>query len=217
MRLIAGPDPEARAQGHQALRLELETHFFDGTGTRVLHVERLRFEEPGALPVQTLVWREIRPHSGRTVLFEVGPEGPPRSSQTVGGEVLRREHVVPSEPVGPLALLEAARTGELSGGRYPVFQPLACDLEVLSVGSYVDPSGGHEEHILELSRPEGDSAGRYVFEGRHLCSFRMQAGGPLARRVSRTDYERLLAEYARGEREEPRDRAEAFQPDSGGG
>lgn len=207
-RLLVGPDPEAIAAGAEGLRLEADTLFF-AEGTRVVHTERLR-RAPGEPPTQTMVWREIRPRSGRTLLLEGELGAALRSSETVGGDIVRREH--PSAPGAflPLCLLEAARAEEPLPGTQAVFQPLACAFEELALELFVDRSTGVEERVLALSRA-GQQAGRYVFRDGALVAFRRQAGGPLARLVSRDDYERLRAEHARGE-EPPEEAVVALRP-----
>jgi hypothetical protein len=126
---------------------------------------------------------------------------------------VRREHPGAAGAYLPLCLLEAARAGEPLQGRHAVFQPLACAFEELTLEQLVDRSTGVEERVLELSRT-GQHAGRYVFRDGALVAFRWQAGGPLARLVSRDDYERLRAEHARGA-EPPEEAVVALRPGPG--
>ena len=193
MRLLVGPDPEAALQGALGMRLEADTTFF-AEQVRVLHAERVRFE--GAEESHTLVWREIRPQAGRTVLIEGSKGGLLRSMETVGGEILRRVHAGSKSSTFPLVLVEAVRSGEKVPSLVRIYQPLVGEYEEITVQTYLDSAEGGEEQVLQLTRPNGDSAGRYVFRAGRLVSFQLQSGGPIARSVSRVDYEGIHQEHA---------------------
>lgn len=208
-RLVCGPDPEAGAPAG-ALRLEAELCFF-AEETRVVHTERLR--EGGARgPEVTLVWRELRPGGGRTLLLEGALGGALKSCETARGELVRREHAGGADAFLWLSLLEAAREGGRLAGALRLFQPLAGVFEPLEarVSEAVPDAGGTPERALELLRG-GASAGRFVFRGRALDSFRLQAGGPLARAISREDYERLRADRWLHQDEAAQDRVAALR------
>lgn len=191
VRLFAGS--EAADAAGEGLYLEAEHLFFD-EDTRVLHAERhLPALVPGRGPRSSLVWREMRPRSGRTVVAEGSVGAPFRSRETSGEHLVRRVHEGAHGSLFPLALLEAARRGEPLAGTYDVFQPLSSSLEAVTVEAFERAGPEGPERVVELRREDGGSAGRYVFRGEDLVSFRLQAGGPRARLVSRGDYEKLRA------------------------
>jgi len=164
-------------------RIEQATTFFD-VDTRVIHTESLRPEE------RRLVYREVRERAGRTVLVEWPLGEELRSADTVGRAVVRREHDFATGAFFPLYLVEAARRGESFEGEFEVFQPLANRLEPLRIRLERSAEG----HTLSLWRPDGRLAGRYRFQGDRLVAFQWQAGGPVARAISRERYAELLAE-----------------------
>lgn len=177
-RWIGGPDPE----GEGGWRVECDTLFFDSE-THVIHTERLR---PRA---RKLVWREVRERSGRTVFLTWDPELGVKSIEMTGNDQIRRELDPGRGALLPLSAVEMVRQGTDLHGSAPVFQPLGNALETLSF-SVRDQA---DERVLELRREDELCAGSYRFRGKELVAFRWQAGGPMASRITRAQYEALLA------------------------
>lgn len=183
VRFVQGPDVEEPADG-PARRLEQEITFFDAD-TRVIHTERLH-------PVtRRLVWREVREGSGRTLLVDWALHGGMRSTETVGGAVVRRDHDVSRGAFLPLYLLDLARERQSFDGVFRVFLPLSRTIEDVRLETWTEVgTGGSDRFVLSIRRPDGTSAGRYVFEGDRLVAFQWQRGGPVAREISRNEYDR---------------------------
>ncbi len=175
VRWLSGPAPEIEG----GWTVENEILFFAG-GTRLYHSEHL------APTNRRLVWREVRPHSGRTVRLEWPGDGPPVSFESTGGTVLRKELAPGTQPLFPLALVEFLRSSGASG-RYSVYQPLGNDFEELEA-SVLDHGSERE---VELRRTNGDLAGRYRFQDGNWVEFQWQEGGTVARPVDRAEYDRL--------------------------
>jgi hypothetical protein len=185
-RWISGPDPADPAG--EGRRIEVEVVFFD-VDTRVVHSERLRPTE------RKLVYREVRPKAGRTLLLEWVPYGSPRVSEVVGQGVRRRELDVRGGAFLPLDLVEIVRTGGSFSGAFPVFSALAADVESLRIETRATREAGSdgEPARRELELLRGDLlAGWYAFEGTSLVSFRWQEGGPVARPITAEGYRALL-------------------------
>ena len=91
--------------------------------------------------------------------------------------------------------MRAPIEGDLRPRLEPDLQPTTQHIKL------ADPYGQYTEYYvqngdLKLTRPNGDSAGRYVFRAGRLVSFQLQSGGPIARSVSRVDYEGIHQEHA---------------------
>lgn len=164
-------------------QLELDVVFFDDS-TRVLHVEHSAGGEA------KLVWRELRPGSGRTLSahwldgsrsLEVREWAGRRSHQT--------EVQAPSGGILPLHLLELVRDGALEGGSVPVFDPLSRALEAVALRVIIEPASSRR---VELVREDGTLAGVWEFDGASLVAFQWQAGGLRARRIAPEEYARRL-------------------------
>jgi len=178
VRWISGPDPEREG----SWRVEFEASFFE-SNTRVIHTERM---QPS---VRELVFREVRPKAGRTLYLSWDPAAGVRSLEMMAGE-LRREELDPGRgALFPLSAVEMVRQGVDFQGSVPVFQPLIGALEALEFS--VGDDG--PERVLELTREDGLLAGSYRFRETQLVSFRWQDGGAVASRISRAEYEALLA------------------------
>ena len=190
VRWISGPDPEHEG----GWRVEREVIFFDET-TRVVHTERLHPDR------RKLVWREVRPRSGRTLVLEWTPDGRTTSYETIGGEIFRKELDLPGGALLPLSLVEHARLGEDWQGSFPVFRPLASDFELLQLG--VRREGSARQ--LELRRTDGLLVGRFQFRGHELESFRWQEGDLVARAISATTFRELVPAAEEAETRETRE------------
>lgn len=191
VRFVHGPDAEPMPDG-PVERLEQEITFFDAD-TRVIHIERLH---PN---VRRLVWREVRPGSGRTLLVNWSLHAGMRSTETIGGAIVRRDHDVSRGAFLPLYLVDLARERNAFDGAFRVFQPLARAIEDVHLETWVEiGSGGApgeaDRFVLSMRRSDGTSAGRYAFEGERLVAFQWQRGGPVAREISRNEYDRWTRE-----------------------
>lgn len=168
-----------------AQRLEVET-CFPGVGTRVIHAETLQ------LGARKLVWREVRERAGRTVLalqesgFELA------TSETLGRDVQRTTLAAPPETLFPLQLVELLRDGAESPGPLVLYEPLANGLTEVEL-FLRDLPGPLPLRLARLARPDGTSAGAYIFAGSELLHFCGQGGGPVATPVSADEYARLIA------------------------
>jgi len=176
------------------VRLESRTTYFD-VDTRVIHTEELTPDGP------KLVWREVRERSGRTVILDwVGGEWEVASVDWSGLEAERRPIDPARGVVLPSFLLEEVRSGSYLSGGFDVFDPLANGVEEL-VGSTRTvwlpvPLAAPLRHFV-WRRADGTLAGEYWFAGRELVGFRLQAGGPVARRIDAATYEDLLEAHER--------------------
>lgn len=183
------------AESEDVFRLESEVHFFDA-GTRVRHVEVL---EPEGL---RLVWREMGPGRGRTVLVEWKREEPAvRVTDTNAGVVHRSEIDASAGALMPLYLLEKLRAGDLLEGSFRRYEPTSNSVEELGLAPcplvpFPGSPGGlalfADARVLEWRRSDGGCAGRYAFDGRRLVAFQWQDGGATARAIEEGAYRKLL-------------------------
>ena len=169
-------------------RSELEVLLFEEE-TRFSHVETVL---PGE---RRLIWREVRPRSGRTVTAAGASSSGFTILDNVGGEV-RRATTNAERGILPLELVEAARRGEDFLGTFQVFQPLSGGFEQLLVDTReVEDRRGERTRELSLRQPDGTQRASYRFRRGELVEFAWTAGGPRARRISEGEYrERLAAE-----------------------
>jgi hypothetical protein len=113
--------------------------------------------------------------------------------------VRRRELAVAGGALLPLSLVEHARAGLAIHGPFRVFDPLAGELELLTLAgeaARAEPASAQfaaEERTLTLARADGSLAGRFRFVGHRLTEFAWHAGGLTARAVDEVEHERLRA------------------------
>lgn len=192
----------AKLVASESADLELLTEFFE-IQTRVSHVEH------SANEVVRLVHREIRARAGRTLVLEGGPTlGWLRSTDWAGGPEAERRSLPDDLEVGlPLTLLEELRIDQTdSAGRTAerrVFDPLANRVEAVSVESAALSLAGHPLlRTVRLARSDGTILWSWTFAGSALVGFTRQDGGPVAQRVSKETWERLV-QQGRGPGEVP--------------
>ncbi len=185
------------------LQLECESTFAGeehrSDSTRVFHVERLTDAGP------RLVWREIGPR-GRALRAEWSRDGHNLRVIEWSSSETRRESVGTGKgAVMPLYLLELARTGRVTAGRFLRFDPLvrALDVAELCTSYEVDDGSGDFAsagtialRTVELTRGDGTCAGRFVFRGSELCAFQWQESDVWAIRISPEEYAARAAELA---------------------
>lgn len=166
-------------------QLEQEVNFpFDQV--RLMAVECLSARSP------RLVWREICASGGRTIFAEWTAESERLKVVEWGVDGSLRESLSTSRgAVMPQYLLELARTGQIVGGRFEVFDPLRGELDEWTLElAYLRVDGDQSANPaayrrrLEFRRRDGSLAGRYLFEGGRLESFQWQEGQVRARRIS---------------------------------
>ena len=171
------------------LQLEWQIDLF-GAGTRVLHVER---HGPDG---STLVWREMRPGSGRTLTAaREGGESSWRIAEWSGGEAARAEVSAAGVAALPLELLEMARGGPdglgrgglSSGDSLSLFDPLSRSFETVTIRTRPAP----DELRIDIARADGSLAGLYRIREGRLVGFRWQNGRLSGASVSKEEYERL--------------------------
>jgi hypothetical protein len=125
---------------------------------RVLHVERLTENGP------RLVWRELGPGTGRSLLAEWTPEQAGlRVTEWSRPETKRETLFVQAGAVLPLYLAELLRHGRLAAGELHVLDPLQRKLETVTVTTIYPiepPSGPPSDPTGEPSRgPNSDLGG----------------------------------------------------------
>ena len=189
---LAG-EPED-APGEQ---LELDVRFF-APAVRVLSVERLT---PDAVD---LVWRELGGR-GRTVHVAWNTAGGSIEIREAGGAAIRqREHDAGEGLCTPLFLLEAMRLGRLSNGEFRRLNASTGEVEPLryetqpayppfGLGGLGGPGGfgGPGLRFGVWRRADASLAGTYLLRGDEVLAFQLQAGGPIARRVTPARFETL--------------------------
>jgi hypothetical protein len=154
---------------------------------RVRHVEQLDSKGP------RLVWREIGTAAGRTLTLEREPDSEQWRCQAFESDEAVRCAIDTSHgAVFPLYLLELARKGQFGAAELYLFDPLETALCLRRVSTVYSPAGGTRARTLEIQRPDGTLAGRYVFEGTELSSFQCQEGGWRARRIDPEEYARAV-------------------------
>jgi hypothetical protein len=164
-------------------QLEWDVHFLEEQ-TRVLHVER--WSASGV----AMIWRELRPRSGRTVTAQWSDEGRALLVREWGGpQRVEVEVPAPGGGVLPLGLLELAREGVVEGGVLRTFDPLARAFEPLRMSQALEVDGTRR---VELRREDGTQAATWWLDGEGLSGFCWQGGGLRARRVGAGEYEERL-------------------------
>ena len=204
------------AHGRQ---LQCEVRFADGE--RVLHVERLTPADA------RLVWREIGERSGRSLFAEWMRDGHGLRMLEWGRDGARRGQIgAEGTVVMPLYLIELARGGAATQGRFATFDPLGRRLEPLVLRTSYElgraraasarrdagaeareddlPGSGDGAapfaplRTVELVHADGTSAGSYAFEGTELIAFSWQAGGARARRIPAGEWRAAIESLERG-------------------
>jgi hypothetical protein len=196
--------------------LELDV-WFTADRVRIHMVER---EHPRDAK---FVWRELRGQGGRTLVVRRSPDRRKLDILEWGGRECLREEGRAEEPIQFLpGLVELARAGRT--GRCMAFDPLGRAVEALecssvppseaicasvsrtgpdAVDSADDPDASEEpDRETVLRRADGTLAGRYCFRGERLVAFTWNEGGVLARAIERAEFERRLADYESGTRED---------------
>jgi hypothetical protein len=169
------------------MQLECECLFRrDGDGgepEHVLHVERLSSEGP------RLVWREWGPGRARSLTAEWTRDGKGlRMVESCRGGMPRETLSAGDGAVMPLYLLELARGGGATSGRYRRLDPLSRDLETVELTTSYRAESGANVRVVEFTREDGSLAGRFEFRGADLVSFQWQEGDLAARRVTAQEY-----------------------------
>lgn len=173
--------------------LELVVHF-PAEGIRVYAVECLTEHGP------RLVWREVCPRAGRTLLADWTEGGERlRAREWAADGSLRESCDASRGAVLPLYLVELLRSGQLSQGAQLVFDPLGRALERQSIRTSYAKEVTNEgrsafARVVELAREDESLAARYVFQGAELVRFQWQEGGWIARRIDGEEYLRRLAD-----------------------
>lgn len=176
-----------RSRQPDGLSLELQVHFLE-SGISTYHVEQLSAGRT------RLVYRELVPRSGRTLLVEWtrGATALRCTEWGVGGRLVE-ELDAGQGAVFPLYLAELLRAGHSTEGAQKVLDPLARNLEAQWIRTSYGPDG--ESGFLrsaEVRREDGSLAVRYDFRGSELVGIQWQEGGWRARRISPEDFERRL-------------------------
>ncbi len=177
-----------RAEGAAGESLEWETRFFD-PDVRIFHVETLGRD------TLALAWREVGPRHGRSVRMSLDLAANfVHVADTAGGSVRQRELELGSGAFAPLFLVELLRAGRLSPGEYRRLEPNAGAIAPLLLE--LDPLPGTLHRGWRLAswrRPDGSSAGRFLFAGEKLLACELQAGGLVARAIPEAEYQALCA------------------------
>ena len=169
------------------MQLECECLFRrDGDGgepEHVLHVERLSSEGP------RLVWREWGPGRARSLTAEWTRDGKGlRVVESCRGGMPREVLWAGDGAVMPLYLLELARGGGATSGKYRRLDPLSRDLETIQLTTSCRAESGANVRVVEFTREDGSLAGRFEFRGADLVSFQWQEGDLAARRITAQEY-----------------------------
>ncbi|MBL8862656.1 MAG: hypothetical protein JNK02_11670 [Planctomycetes bacterium] len=145
--------------------------------SRVFHVECL--ERAGS----RLVVRESGPR-GRALLLELVGEGQPSLRALEWGPCASRREVLSLERTAalPLYLAELARTGRFTAGRVGLFDP--SERAIVEVGATTTyATDGSGTRTCTWRRDDGTLVLELELRGTDLLGFRLQDGGPRARRV----------------------------------
>jgi hypothetical protein len=166
-----------------------------GEPEHVLHVERLSSEGP------RLVWREWGPSRARSLTAEWTRDGKGlRMVESCRGGMPRETLAAGDGAVMPLYLLELARGGGVTSGKYRRLDPLTRDLETIELATSNRIESGASVRVVEFTREDGSLAGRFEFRGADLVSFQWQEGDLVARRITAQQYAAKSASTAVGDR-----------------
>jgi hypothetical protein len=196
LRYVTGPDPAG------GLRVELELQYL-AEGLRVIHGERaLRGE-------QRLVFREVGERSGRTLFLQGTPDSGYEGYE-LGGPTLVR-HAFPPGGELPLLLIDSARRGLPPPAEGRVLDPLGARFEPVRLSFRGGAPGipSDEERTLEARRSDGSLCWRVGFRGNSCTEWRWHEGGPVARAISREEYEDARSRHELSERAAQEAAAEA--------
>ncbi|MCY2960831.1 MAG: hypothetical protein NTY35_11745 [Planctomycetota bacterium] len=185
---LAGFAVWRRREGPRGVQLERELRFRSpdepGVEPGLYHVECL--ERGGS----RLVQRETG-SGGRALLAELTqPDGSLRAYEW--GPCGSRQEVLALRETAalPLYLAELARSGRFAAGRVGCFDPVArAVVDVEATTSYA--TDGSPGRTTELRRADGTLVLELRFEGTDLLGFRLQDGGPWARRIEADTYASL--------------------------
>jgi hypothetical protein len=178
LRYVSGPDREG------GVHVDLELQFL-ADGLRVFHTEL-------AAPARRrVVFREVRAGAGRTLFLEGTPATGYAGYELGVGEVVRRERAGFGEL--PLLLIESVRLGQAVPEELSVLDPLSADFEPLRLVRLDPPSAEQaDEHVLEARRTDGSLRWRVAARGGELTEWRFQERGPVARAITRAEFEAVL-------------------------
>lgn len=174
-----------RRESPRGVQLERELRFRSpdepGVEPGLFHVECL--ERSGS----RLVQREIG-SGGRVLMAELARPANDLRAYEWGPCGQRQEVLALAETAAlPLYLAELARTGRFAAGRVGCFDPQArAVVEVEATTSYA--TDGPTARTTVLRRADGTLVLELRFEGTDLSGFRLQDGGPWARRVEAETY-----------------------------
>lgn len=185
---LAGFAVWRRREGPRGVQLERELRFRapdePGVEPGLFHVECL--ERGGS----RLVQREVG-SGGRAVMAELTqPDGQLRAFEW--GPCGSRQEILALDTTAalPLYLAELARSGRFASGRVGCFDPMArAVVELEATTAYA--TDGAPGRTTELRRADGSLVLELRFEGTDLLGFRLQDGGPWARRVEAGTYASL--------------------------
>lgn len=182
---LAGFAVWRKRESPRGVQLERELRFRSvdepGVEPGLFHVECL--ERSGS----RLVQREVG-SGGRAVMAEFArPAGDLRAYEW--GPCGARQQVLALDATAafPLYVAELARAGRFAAGRIGCFDPQArevVDLEATT--SYA--TDGASQRTTELRREDGTLVIELCFDGTELRGFRLQDGGPWARRIEVETY-----------------------------
>lgn len=185
---LAGFAVWRRREGPRGVQLERELRFRSrdepGVEPGLFHVECL--ERSGS----RLVQRETG-SGGRALLAELsGSDGHLRAYEW--GPCGSRQEILALDATvaWPLYLAELARAGRFAAGRVGCFDPMErAVVELEATTAYA--TDGSAGRTTELRRTDGTLVLELRFDGTDLAGFRLQDGGPWARRVEAGTYENL--------------------------
>jgi hypothetical protein len=155
----------------------------EGEPEHVLAVELLSTEGP------RLVWREWGPGRARALTADWTKDGKGlHIVESCRGGAPREILSAGEGAVLPLYLLELARGGGVTSGKYRRLEPLSRDLETVDLSTSYRVEAGANLRVVELTREDGSLAGRFEFQGTELVSFQWQEGDLVARKITAQEY-----------------------------
>jgi len=175
--------------------LESDTRFArearDESNVRVFEVEEL-FAGRAAL-----TWREVSPGSGRTLSAEWNGQSNGLEVYECGaGAPVRERQISVEGALFPLYLQELVRTGRITSGSVPCFDPLGRTIERLTIKTAYEwdtERAGERARTVAIERTDGTLWGSYSFVGTRLVALQWQVGGARARAVDEAEFTRASA------------------------